>query len=201
MIIGYSSAFMALRNVIFTICLFMCLFVFEWYGSTLWNGRGSLLSSIRRPWPAGVSLEKSHTNWNATVSALDSRGKELQRKLPSFEEVRDSIQVDRRWFARLQSFILFIGYERSGHTLVSALLDAHPHIVIAHEYHLLDALTRFSEAQKTRDFILTEMYRHSAFNALYGRSSEYPVLTAGESASDHTFRTGAWKLSECLPTS
>jgi Sulfotransferase family len=40
-------------------------------------------------------------------------------------------------FADLESFCLFIGYARSGHTLVGSLLDAHPEAVIAHE---LDAV-------------------------------------------------------------
>lgn len=50
--------------------------------------------------------------------------------------------------ADLETFCLFIGYSRSGHSLVGSLLDAHPDAVIAHE---LDALRlvdlRFSRAQ------------------------------------------------------
>jgi hypothetical protein len=45
-----------------------------------------------------------------------------------------------RWrgrFAEVERFCLFIGYPRSGHTLVGSLLDAHPDVLIAHE---LDAL-------------------------------------------------------------
>ena len=44
---------------------------------------------------------------------------------------------DRRRFETLQLYCMFVGYPRSGHSLVGALLDAHPDIVIAHE---LDAL-------------------------------------------------------------
>lgn len=40
-------------------------------------------------------------------------------------------------FADLEKFCFFIGYARSGHTLVGSMLDAHPEIVIAHE---LDAV-------------------------------------------------------------
>ena len=36
-------------------------------------------------------------------------------------------------FARVQRFCLFVGYPRSGHSLVGALLNAHRHAVIAHE--------------------------------------------------------------------
>ena len=40
-------------------------------------------------------------------------------------------------FETIQLYCMFVGYPRSGHSLVGTLLDAHPDIVIAHE---LDAL-------------------------------------------------------------
>jgi len=40
----------------------------------------------------------------------------------------------------LLRFILFIGYSRSGHSLVAALLDAHPNIVVSHELHAVKHL-------------------------------------------------------------
>ena len=36
-----------------------------------------------------------------------------------------------------EAFLLFVGYPRSGHSLVGALLDAHPEIAIAHELDVL----------------------------------------------------------------
>ncbi len=39
----------------------------------------------------------------------------------------------RRLFDDVETFCLFIGYPRSGHTLVGALLNAHPEAVVAHE--------------------------------------------------------------------
>jgi hypothetical protein len=38
---------------------------------------------------------------------------------------------------QVRSFCLFIGYPRSGHSLVGSLLDAHPDIAIAHEVNVL----------------------------------------------------------------
>jgi len=43
----------------------------------------------------------------------------------------------RDLFAGVETYCMFIGYPRSGHSLVGSLLDAHPDMVIAHE---LDAL-------------------------------------------------------------
>jgi Sulfotransferase family len=44
-------------------------------------------------------------------------------------------QFEPKLTRELQRFILFIGYSRSGHSLVAALLDAHPEIVVSHELH------------------------------------------------------------------
>jgi hypothetical protein len=40
-------------------------------------------------------------------------------------------------FDDVGTYCMFIGCPRSGHTLIGAILDAHPNVVIAHE---LDAL-------------------------------------------------------------
>jgi hypothetical protein len=51
-------------------------------------------------------------------------------------------------FDQVQSYCMFVGHPRSGHTLIGALLDAHPHIVIAHELNALRYVRlRFSRRQ------------------------------------------------------
>lgn len=47
---------------------------------------------------------------------------------------------DRGIWEGVETFCLFIGYPRSGHSLVGALLDAHPDMVIAHELNVLKCL-------------------------------------------------------------
>lgn len=47
---------------------------------------------------------------------------------------------DRDRFADVRTYVMFLGYPRSGHSLVGSLLDAHPDAVVAHE---LDALRLF----------------------------------------------------------
>src|SRR5215207_7292340 len=37
---------------------------------------------------------------------------------------------------------MFIGYPRSGHSLVGALLDAHPNAIIAHELNALECVEK-----------------------------------------------------------
>ncbi len=47
---------------------------------------------------------------------------------------------------------MFIGYPRSGHSLIGSLLDAHPNIIIAHELHALKYL--FAGFKKNQIFYL-----------------------------------------------
>jgi len=43
-----------------------------------------------------------------------------------------------KWdFNQIEAFCIFVGYPRSGHSLVGSLLDAHPDIVISHEMDVL----------------------------------------------------------------
>lgn len=60
------------------------------------------------------------------------------RQLPAdvARSIRDG-RRHRRLFDEVEKYCMFIGYPRSGHSLVGSIIDAHPEAVIAHE---LDAL-------------------------------------------------------------
>ena len=66
-------------------------------------------------------------------------------------------RLDRESFGHVDSFCLFVGYPRSGHSLVGSLLDAHPDAVIAHE---LDAL-RLVQVGFGRDQLFSSILRNS----------------------------------------
>ncbi|XP_078363619.1 uncharacterized protein LOC144647794 isoform X1 [Oculina patagonica] len=83
------------------------------------------------------------------------------KRLLQEETVSDnSAEIDREAdFQRLQAayddvdtVLLFIGYPRSRHTLVSALLDAHPNIMLANEMNLIGAYRSHPEWSKTKMF-------------------------------------------------
>lgn len=65
----------------------------------------------------------------------------------------------------LQCFIVFIGYGRSGHSLVGSLLDAHPEVVIAHEH---DAVAAFEQGQ-SRVALFADLLANSRERATSGR--------------------------------
>jgi hypothetical protein len=72
---------------------------------------------------------------------------------------------ERRSFADLEAFCIFVGYPRSGHSLVGGLLDAHPDMVVAHE---LDVL-RYVEAGFRRIQLFELLLSNSRRVAARGR--------------------------------
>jgi Sulfotransferase family len=70
-------------------------------------------------------------------------------------------------FAFVRSFLLFVGHPRSGHSLVGALVDAHPNALVAHE---LDAL-KYVEAGFGRDQLFTLLVGHQQSRAAGGLRS------------------------------
>ena len=71
----------------------------------------------------------------------------------------------------IKKFVFFIGYPRSGHSIVGSLMDAHPHMVISNEFLLFRNWKYYSDKQKESGEI-NPFYKHKSylFNILYRRS-------------------------------
>jgi hypothetical protein len=81
-------------------------------------------------------------------------------------------------YADLQAFCLFVGYPRSGHSLVGSLLDAHPEIVIAHE---ANALKLVSADGASRRLLIETLIDNSSRQSRRGRkSSGYSYAVEGQ---------------------
>lgn len=65
-------------------------------------------------------------------------------------------------FKSVDKYCMFIGYTRSGHSLVGSLLDAHPNIVISHELNALRLFEKGASARKVYYFILKNSQRQAA---------------------------------------
>ena len=62
-------------------------------------------------------------------------------------------------------FLFFIGYSRSGHSLVGSILDAHPNVLVSHELH---ALNLFRQGRSFKDVTDAIQY-NSGFFTRFGR--------------------------------
>ena len=59
----------------------------------------------------------------------------------------------------VKSFVFFVGYARSGHSIVAALMDAHPNMVVAHEFDIFQALVRDDGSTRPRFADKREIYK------------------------------------------
>lgn len=73
---------------------------------------------------------------------------------------------DKKHFANINYYCIFIGYQRSGSSLVGSLLDAHPNAVIAHELNVM----KFFEAKYNKNQIYYLLLQNSQEFAQQGRS-------------------------------
>ena len=67
-------------------------------------------------------------------------------------------------YESLKYFCTFIGYTRSGHSIVGSILDAHPHAIIAHE---MDVFSKEEDATKGK---LLYKHKEELFEAIMHRS-------------------------------
>lgn len=64
--------------------------------------------------------------------------------------------------------MLFIGYPRSGHTLVSTLIDAHPNAIIANEFDLIGKWENWKPKNRNKYFLFDQLYKNSQLEAQRG---------------------------------
>jgi hypothetical protein len=80
------------------------------------------------------------------------------------------IRRNRKAFRDVETYCTFIGYPRSGHSIIGSLLDAHPRMIIAHE---LDAL-KYLESGYGRERIYSLLlYKSQLFKKRGAVSSGY----------------------------
>jgi hypothetical protein len=72
---------------------------------------------------------------------------------------------ERAWFADIRTYCMFIGHARSGHSIVGALLDAHPNVILPDE---VDAL-QYVAAGFSREQIYHLLLARSRRQANKGR--------------------------------
>lgn len=103
------------------------------------NGRGPLRRT--RSWARTVKhLKASHPELSNRLIRISNR---VGHRLEPLELVRDlplsywTGLTHRRDLTQVEKYALFVGYSRSGHSLVGALLNAHPNMVFGQGFNAL----------------------------------------------------------------
>ena len=76
----------------------------------------------------------------------------------------------------VEKFVFFVGYPRSGHSIIGSVMDAHPDIVIAHEYFLFSEcasqLKVGASIFKNKTQLFNELYKNSYLSSKCGWRSD-----------------------------
>ena len=89
---------------------------------------------------------------------------------------------------QVKTFIFFLGHARSGHSIVGSILDAHPHIILAHEAKLFMTmnadLSRKKPLYTKKSTILNVLWNNSFHSSTLGlRTEERKALKKGYTLS------------------
>lgn len=76
-----------------------------------------------------------------------------------YNKVRRSKDYDS-----IKKYVMFVGYPRSGHSLIGAILDAHPNIILSHELDVLNLI----QHTKSRKLIFSMIIARSEWFARKG---------------------------------
>ena len=95
----------------------------------------------------------------------------------------------------VETFVLFIGYARSGHSLIGAILDAHPEIIIPHEWNAINKwdyykhTSRGNHGDKIKTRLFFDLHSLSRFQAMFGNRA------ASDSKGNHYsyYVPGQWQ--------
>ena len=88
----------------------------------------------------------------------------LQQKLELLKASVRYLRHAHRHFRKVEKICLFIGESRTGSTLLGALLNAHPEIVIAHEYNICKVLINKSKTDNKYKVFRNLLVIHSLSN-------------------------------------
>ena len=65
----------------------------------------------------------------------------------------------------VETFLIFIGWPRSCHSIIGSMLDAHPNVIVAHEFFLFLNMSQDLRLTRGRALLYNELYRNSYMSA------------------------------------
>lgn len=115
------------------------------------------------------TLKMQLTSWWTNSTQVLSAWGRIGRPSANYDEV--------------EKFVLFVGYPRSGHTLIGSLLTAHPDVVIAHE---LDLLKYFARGVRSRATLFELLLNRDRIFTAKGREwTDYNYAVPGQWQGRH----------------
>ena len=144
--------------------------ILEFYGDSIGNLKSrvhsdrSQLESLAEWLPRGeaqAQIQEMIESYQAIEGLLERPAVQLARGTQQTvgQTVSQEGYEDGRTFEDVETFCMFIGYPRSGHSLVGSLLDAHPNAAIAHELNALECVEKGLDREHIFQLVLENSRR------------------------------------------
>ena len=94
--------------------------------------------------------------------------KSLTSTFPPPPVSRKFTSLTQRDIDGVQKFVFFIGYPRSGHSIIGSMMDAHPDMIIAHEFMLFEKWPKEAAKLMNKAYFFNTLYKDSYDDATTG---------------------------------
>ena len=111
------------------------------------------LSTLPQPGTAAAVLKREHKKRHGELG--------FQYVAPGWKP------LNRSDLDSVENFLIFMGWPRSCHSIIGSMLDAHPNIIVAHEYFLFQKL-KVHPGLIQRKVLYNQLYNNSYVNARRG---------------------------------
>ena len=119
-----------------------------------------------------ICIDYRRLNLTASIAQLE-RDNNLPRSTTKQRRRADfKVGVRGQDIVTVKKFVFFIGYPRSGHSIVGSIMDAHPNTIIAHEYNLFRQFDRKPSKHLGRMFLYNALFENSVNSVLSGWRSD-----------------------------
>ena len=121
----------------------------------MYTGQSGHVYSTVSPEISGQDSRTSRANFNSNLS------------LPEITNSSAIVQLSQDDITGVEKFVFFVGYPRSGSSVMGSLMDAHPNMIVAHECSI------FSQRRwvdlSNRQCLYNRLYKNSYKNAYTSR--------------------------------
>lgn len=101
--------------------------------------------------------------------------------------VRTLATLSHQITEKVKKFVFFVGYPRSGHNIIGALIDAHPHMVVSNEFFLFQRFGEFNGVHNGT-------WKENLFNLLYQKSARDTRKIRATPKKGYTLKVeGLWR--------
>ncbi len=112
----------------------------------------------------------------STVKKLPNSRRKGEYDFSSRSKSMGRCIIDQESIKSIRNFVFFIGYPRSGHSIVASFLDAHPHMIVTHEFSVFSKWPQFKSeySGNARVALFNQLANSSHWESLEGeRSGKY----------------------------